>query len=245
MIHKHLMRQHEVLSYCEAVTNRTLFDTNKGVTIQMHDGHSLNQFLLNPRRFRIDDSVDFFWSELITAPIFSELRAATPYWKSSSNTCLSTLLICETRFPANDALIACFSSSVVYDSHETSPCTNRLKPNFLIHIKPLNEILKVNNPEYGTINCWPSHVFFGVQRTWQRSASSNCKESSSPMFSLSFFKSALRFRTSTFLKTICICHYLKLNNRRKKRMWQRSRESNWTASLKNLLVLFNRYLEFI
>jgi len=54
------MRQHEVLSYCEAVTNRTLFDTNKGVTIQMHDGHSLNQFLLNPRRFRIDDSVDFF-----------------------------------------------------------------------------------------------------------------------------------------------------------------------------------------
>ena len=72
-------------------------------------------------------------------------------------------------------------------------------------------------------NCWPSHVFFGVQRTWQRYASSNCKESSSPMFSLSFFKSALRFRTSTFLKTICICHYLKLNNRRKKRMWQRSR----------------------
>ena len=45
------MRQHEVLSYCEAVTNRTLFDTNKAVTIQMNDGHSLNQFLVNPRRF--------------------------------------------------------------------------------------------------------------------------------------------------------------------------------------------------
>ena len=60
------MRQHEVLSYCEAVTNRTLFDTNKGITIQMNDGHSLNQFLVNPRRFRIDDSINFFVSVLTT-----------------------------------------------------------------------------------------------------------------------------------------------------------------------------------
>ena len=136
MIHKHLMRQHEVLSYCEAVTNRTLFDTNKGVTIQMHDGHSLNQFLLNPRRFRIDDSVDFFWSELITAPIFSELRAETPYWKSSSSTLRSSAIICDTFLPAKDALIACLSSSVIYDTHETNPCINGLKPNFLRDMSP-------------------------------------------------------------------------------------------------------------
>ena len=73
------MRQQEVLSYCKAVTNLTLCDINKGITIQMNDGHSLNQFLVNPRRFRIDDSVNFFVSELATTPFFSELRAATPY----------------------------------------------------------------------------------------------------------------------------------------------------------------------
>ena len=60
------MRQHEVLSYCEAVTNRTLFDANKGITIQTHDGNSLNQFLVNPRRFRIDDRINFFVSVLTT-----------------------------------------------------------------------------------------------------------------------------------------------------------------------------------
>jgi len=98
MIDLHPMRQHEVLSYCEAVTNLTFFDTNKGVTTQIYDGHSLNQFLFNPRRFRIDDNVDFFWSELITARFFAELRPATPYWKSSSNTLRSSALICDTFY---------------------------------------------------------------------------------------------------------------------------------------------------
>ena len=73
------MRQHEVLSYCEAVTNLTLFDTNKAVTIQTHDGNSLNQFLVNPRRFRIDDTVDCLLFTPLTATFFAELRAATPY----------------------------------------------------------------------------------------------------------------------------------------------------------------------
>ena len=73
------MRQHEVLSYCEAVTNRALFDTNKGITIQMNDRNSLNQFLVNPRRFRIDDTVDCLLFKPLTATFFAELRAATPY----------------------------------------------------------------------------------------------------------------------------------------------------------------------
>jgi len=73
------MRQHEVLSYCEAVTNLTLFDTNKGITIQMHDGHSLDQFLFNPRRRRIDDTVDCLLLKPLTATVVCELRPATPY----------------------------------------------------------------------------------------------------------------------------------------------------------------------
>ena len=109
----HLIRQHEVLSYCEAVTNLMLFDSNKSVTIQMYDGHSLNQFLVNPRWRRIDDSVDFLLLKPLTATVVCELRPATPYWKSSSNTLRSSAVICDTFLPAKDALIACFSSSVI------------------------------------------------------------------------------------------------------------------------------------